>query len=176
MQLTVKGEALFWADCTNKIGKEPDYNVFKQILPGADVKGLVDSLRARLQPDTQRIDSLCIGENGWAIQVLNSNGEILWAQRDGGRLPHPNSIPLDGKNVTFESVGGPRSNKFETRMVILNSQPWVVEFIKGTNYPQRYFNPAENAWREFSWNKFPEAKNFWVIPISESWISKEIFL
>ena len=127
--------------------------MFKQILPGADVKGLVDSLRARLQPDTQRIDSLCIGENGWAIQVLNSNGEILWAQRDGGRLPHPNSIPLDGKNVTFESVGGPRSNKFETRMVVLNSQPWVVEFIKGTNYPQRYFNPAENAWREFSWNK-----------------------
>lgn len=155
LQLAVKGEALFPADCTNKIGKDPDYNVFKQLLPGADVKGLVDSLRARLQPDTQRIDSLCIGENGWAIQVLNSNGEILWAKVDGGWFSHPNRILLNGGNITLESVGGARNNKFETRMVILNSQPWVVEFIKGTNYPQRYFNPAENAWREFSWNKFP---------------------
>lgn len=155
LQLAVKGEALFPADCTNKIGKDPDYNAFKQLLPGADVKGLVDSLRARLQPDTQRIDSLCIGENGWAIQVLNSNGEILWAKVDGGWFSHPNRILLNGGNITLESVGGARNNKFETRMVILNSQPWVVEFIKGTNYPQRYFNPAENAWREFSWNKFP---------------------
>lgn len=153
LQFAVKGEVLFPADCTNKIGKDPDYDALKQILPGADVKGLVDSLRARLQPDTQRIDSLCIGENGWAIQVLNSNGEILSTKVDGAWPNHPNRIPPNGGNITLESVGGARNSKFETKMVILNSQPWVVEFIRGTNYPQRYFNPAENTWKEFKWNK-----------------------